>query len=283
MKIGMGLAYDRRGSGPALVLLHGLGHRRQGWDAVAGLLTPHRTVITVDLPGHGDSPALITAGRPAVTAIAAEVFGFLDEIGLDRPNIAGNSLGGALALMAGAAGRAATVTALSPAGFWASWWQFGYTRAVFTGLQFAGPVVRPLVPALARGTIGRWLLDGVFFARPLAIPAEQAAADAYAFFAARDTVRAVLAERISLAERTGAVPADVPVTIAWGTRDRVLPPGQARVARRCLPRARFAPLPGCGHVPMTDDPDLVARVLLEGSDPAAVEAASAREPGGDPG
>ena len=58
---------------------------------------------------------------------------------------------------------------------------------------------------------------------------------------------------------------DVPVTIAWGTRDRLLPPDQASIARQRLPRARFVSLPGCGHVPMTDDPDLVARVLLEGS------------------
>ena len=53
--------------------------------------------------------------------------------------------------------------------------------------------------------------------------------------------------------------------IAWGTHDRLLPPGHADVAPKRLPRARFVLLPGCGHVPMTDDPPLVARVLLEGS------------------
>ena len=66
---------------------------------------------------------------------------------------------------------------------------------------------------------------------------------------------------------TASVPDDVPVTVAWGTSDRVLPRSSVRVARRQLPKARFVPLPGCGHVPMTDDPDLVARVLLAGSDP----------------
>jgi pimeloyl-ACP methyl ester carboxylesterase len=57
----------------------------------------------------------------------------------------------------------------------------------------------------------------------------------------------------------------VPVTIAWGARDRILPVRQARVAQRLLPDARHVVLPGCGHVPMSDAPHLVARILLEGS------------------
>jgi pimeloyl-ACP methyl ester carboxylesterase len=57
----------------------------------------------------------------------------------------------------------------------------------------------------------------------------------------------------------------VPVTIAWGTRDALLPPTQARRARRLLPRARHLWLRGCGHVPMSDDPVQVAGVLLDGS------------------
>jgi pimeloyl-ACP methyl ester carboxylesterase len=263
------LAYERHGTGPPLVLLHGVGHRRQAWNAVLDLLTPHRTVITVDLPGHGESPPLITAGvtagagRPAVQAIAAELEAFFDELGLDRPHVGGNSLGGALALIAGARGRASTVTALSPAGFWVSGWEYGYAKAVFTIAQLAGQVARPLMPALVRSAAGRRVIEGVFVSRPSRIPPEQALADSLAFLAAHDAVRAVLADRQSF---TRTVPADVPVTIAWGDRDRVLPPRQARVARQRLPHARFAALPGCGHVPMTDDPALVARVLLDGSD-----------------
>jgi pimeloyl-ACP methyl ester carboxylesterase len=54
----------------------------------------------------------------------------------------------------------------------------------------------------------------------------------------------------------------VPVTIAWGTRDRLFRPRQAGRARDRLPAARHVLLPGCGHVPMSDDPDLVASVIL---------------------
>jgi pimeloyl-ACP methyl ester carboxylesterase len=57
----------------------------------------------------------------------------------------------------------------------------------------------------------------------------------------------------------------VPVTIAWGSKDRLLSRRQALVARKLLPGARYVLLPGCGHVPMTDDPELVADLLVRGS------------------
>lgn len=259
----MGLAFERHGEGPPLVLLHGVGHRRQAWAPVAGLLAPQRTVIAVDLPGHGDSPPLeIRPGESAVEAMARAVLGFLDELGLDRPHLAGNSLGGALALIAAARDRAETVTVLSPAGFWSGGWQFPYVKAVFLAAQLSGAAVRSLVPLLSRSVAGRTVMDAVFVASPARMPPEQAVDDAYAFFRARAAVAAVLAHRESF---TQAVPPTVPVTIAWGSRDRLLPPGQARIAMQRLPHARLFPLPGCGHVPMTDNPWLVARVLLEGS------------------
>jgi pimeloyl-ACP methyl ester carboxylesterase len=273
----VGLAYERHGSGPPLVLLHGVGHRRQAWNAVLDLLTPHRTVIAVDLPGHGESPPLRPGSQLPVQAIAEQVIGLLGELGLDRPNVAGNSLGGALALLAAVHGRAATVTTLSPAGFWASRRQISYARAVFTSMQLTGAAARPLLPALARTTAGRALLHAAIVARPSKLTPEQAEGDALAFLRARDAVGALLADPLSF---TAVIPPGVPVTIAWGTRDRLLPPSQARVARRRLPQARFVPLPGCGHVPMTDDPWLVARVLLDGS--AHVTATSARPRGGSP-
>jgi pimeloyl-ACP methyl ester carboxylesterase len=55
----------------------------------------------------------------------------------------------------------------------------------------------------------------------------------------------------------------VPVTVAWGAKDRILPPHQAERARELLPEARHVALPACGHVPMTDNPDLVAELILQ--------------------
>jgi len=261
----LGLAFERRGSGEPLVLLHGMGHRRQAWYPVLGRLAAERTVYALDLPGHGDSPPLgagAGAGRSAVEAMAAAVVAFLDAHGLDRPHLAGNSLGGSLALRLGASGRAATVTGLSPAGFWSGGWEFHYVKMVFLGAELTGAAVRNLIPLFARSTVGRAVMDAAFVASPARMSSQQAVEDAYAFFRARDAVSAVLAERVAF---TDSIPPGVPVTIAWGTRDRLLPPSQARLALHHIPQATFVTLPGCGHVPMTDNPDLVAKAILDGS------------------
>src|SRR5260370_9130776 len=90
----------------------------------------------------------------------------------------------------------------------------------------------------------------------------QAQGDMAGFLASRDALSVILA---GMTPFTGRVPTGVPVTIGWGTRDRLLPPRQILVAKARVPEARLVPLPGCGHAPMTDDPDLVADVLLRGS------------------
>jgi len=258
----VGLAYDRLGVGPALVLLHGIGHRRQAWDAVLDRITPYRDVILVDLPGHGESPPLRLAGRSVAQALVQDFLDFLDEIGLDRPHLAGNSLGGRLALETAAAGRAASVTALSPAGFWKSPAELSYARAVNGAMRVAGRLVRPLGPAMSRTTVGRALIYAEIVSRPSKVSPEQAVGDMAAFLEASDATKTILAAATPF---IGTIPDGVPVTIGWGTRDRLLPPRQGLVAKERLPQARLVALPGCGHVPMTDDPRLVANVLLRGS------------------
>jgi pimeloyl-ACP methyl ester carboxylesterase len=258
----MGLAYDRTGSGPPLVLLHGVGHRRQAWGAVVDLLTPYRELILVDLPGHGESPPLVTAGRPPVPVMLEAVLALADELGFERPHMAGNSLGGRLALEAGAAGRAATVTALSPAGFFRNRGDMLYARSIFKVMQASGRVLEPTAPALLRSTAGRGLVYSAVVSHPSRLTPEQAKGDMAAFLAASAALDEVLA---GVDQFTSQLPADVPVTIAWGAKDRLLSRRQAVVAKAQLPAAHFVLLPGCGHVPMTDDPDLVADALLRGS------------------
>lgn len=259
----MGLAFERAGSGPPLVLLHGLGHRRQAWDAVLDLLTPHRDVITVDLPGHGASPPLRAGdGADAVAAMADELGELLSTLGLARPHVGGNSLGGALALVLAARGQAASVTGLSPAGFTNHRYQLRYARGFFEFALASSTALRNVTPAVTRRTAGRALLFGMLVARPSLLSAEQASGDMAAIIRTKPVIRAVFR---SFPEFTAPIPDDVPVTVAWGARDRLLSPANARVVRRRLPQARLMALPGCGHLPMTDDRELVARVLLEGS------------------
>ncbi|HZR54622.1 MAG TPA: alpha/beta fold hydrolase [Streptosporangiaceae bacterium] len=259
----MGLAFGRAGSGPPLLLLHGLGHRRQAWDPVLGLLTPHREVITVDLPGHGASPPLRTGdGQNAVVAIADELGELLSTLGLARPHVAGNSLGGALALVLAARGQAASATALSPAGFPNRRYQIAYARGFFEFAVATSSALRNAAPRLTRGTAGRALLFGMLVARPGLLSAEQASGDVAGIIQTRPVIRAVFR---TFTPFTAAIPDGVPVTVAWGAKDRLLSPANARVVRQRLPQARLMALPGCGHVPMTDDPELVARILLDGS------------------
>jgi pimeloyl-ACP methyl ester carboxylesterase len=263
------LACERHGSGEPLVLVHGVTHRRQAWYPVLDLLAAEREVILVDLPGHGQSPDLDTNGLPIEQALRAEFRTFLADQGLERPHVAGNSLGGLVALKAGATGDARSVTALSPAGFWRNDNSFAYTRQLFVTAAALIEKLGPRAETLARTGAGRRLIYGSLLAHPGRVPADFAIGDVRAFERAIPTLRILL----NAAERfTDEIPADVPVTIAWAGRDLVLPPWQADVAREILPQAEHITMRGVGHVPMWDAPKHVARVLLRGSAPvAAVE------------
>jgi pimeloyl-ACP methyl ester carboxylesterase len=261
----VGLVFERAGTGSPLVLIHGLGHRRQAWDVLLPLLTPHREVITLDLPGHGDSPPLSGSGadgKNALSAMADEVAVLLDSLGLDRPHLAGNSLGGALALLLASRGLAASATGISPAGFQNHGYQVTYARTLFSVMLASAKGLRPAIPAMARSAAGRMALFGMVVAKPGRLTAAQAMGDVAGMAKAGQAVHAVFA---TFEPFTSGISDDIPVTIAWGAKDRVLSPANARVARERLPSARFVSLDGCGHVPMTDDPDAVAQVLLDGS------------------
>ncbi len=256
------VAYRRHGAGEPLVLLHGIGHHLHAWDPVAGALAGQREVIAVDLPGFGESPAQpesLDYTLENTVEILLAVFG---ELGVELPHVAGNSLGGLLALRLGQAGQARTVTALSPAGFWTEA-EGLYAFSVLSAMRRGALLLPPsAVGRLARGTAGRAVLTGTIYARP-----------------GRREAAAVVAETRSLREATGFEPTmaaglklfsgtvgeRIPVTIGWGSRDRILLRRQGARAKRAIPHARLVRLPGCGHVPMSDDPGLVARVLLDGS------------------
>jgi hypothetical protein len=129
-------------------------------------------------------------------------------------------------------------------------------------MQVSGELARPLRPALARTTTSRALIYAAIVNRPSQVTPEQASGDFAAFLAASSAVNAILAAAVPF---TGSIPAGVPVTIGWGTRDRLLRPRQGLLAKAMLPQARLVLLRGCGHIPVTDDPPLVADVLLRGS------------------
>jgi pimeloyl-ACP methyl ester carboxylesterase len=260
------LAYERHGSGDPLVLVHGVTHRRQAWYPVLDQLTEQREVILVDLPGHGDSPPLVTEGRPVAEVLREQFKQFLADQQLDRPHVAGNSLGGLVALYAGAEGDARSVTALSPAGFWRNNREFAYTRHIFTRACAMSARLGTRAELLARTRGGRNVMYGLLCAHPARVSPDQALGDVRGFLYARPALRTLLAAAEPFDME---IPLGVPVTIAWGARDLVLPPWQAQVARAALPHAEHVTLRGAGHVPMWDDPHRTAQILLRGSAPVA--------------
>jgi pimeloyl-ACP methyl ester carboxylesterase len=260
------LACERHGVGEPLVLVHGVTHRRQAWYPLLDYLVEQREVILVDLPGHGESPPFVPNGLPVAEALRRDFRAFLDQQGLSRPHVAGNSLGGRVALEAGASGDACSVVALSPAGFWRNDRAFGYTRRLFTSAAAASERLGPRADMLSRSRAGRSAMYGLLMAHPGRVSAEQALGDFRGFEYARPALRTLLPAATPFLE---PIPDDVPVTIAWGARDLVLPAWQARVARELLPRAEHIMMRGVGHVPMNDNPAYVASILLRGSAPVA--------------
>ncbi|MFE9613612.1 alpha/beta fold hydrolase [Streptomyces sp. NPDC006012] len=259
---GVTVSYARVGQGEPLVLLHGIGHHRQAWDPVMDILAAERDVIAVDLPGFGASPGLpdgLTYDLPSTNAVLGALFGALE---LDHPHVAGNSLGGLLALELGREKLVRSVTALSPAGFWTQAerrYAFGVLLAM---RRISRRLPPPLVERLARTPAGRTALTSTIYARPTRRPPQAVVAETLALARATGfdaTLRAGTAVRF-----TDAL-ADLPVTVAWGTRDLLLVRRQGIRAKQIIPRARLVRLPGCGHCPMSDDPALVARVILDGS------------------
>lgn len=263
------LAYERCGAGEPVVLIHGIGHRRQAWSCVVDALAERYDVVLVDLPGHGDSPIGLLDSMPAKEALEAEFRLLMDHLGLESAHVVGNSLGGLVALELAEVGLARSVTALSPAGFWAGRLDFAYVQALFGSVSAIARLAQPVAPRILSSPVGRTALMAWLMARPWRVDPTQAAGDLQNLVAARDILRGLLAQAYAF-EPT--LVHDLPVTVAWAARDGVLLPYQARRARTALHAARHVRLRGCGHVPMSDDPALVVKVIVD-----TIEAATTTE------
>ncbi|QNP62157.1 alpha/beta fold hydrolase [Streptomyces genisteinicus] len=256
------LGYERRGAGEPLLLLHGIGHHWQAWEPVLEILAAEREVIAVDLPGFGSSGPLPDGLPYDLPTVAAALDAFCRELSVERPHVAGNSLGGLLALELGRRRRVRSVTALSPAGFWSPGervYAFTALRAMRLGAVAMPP---PVIERLSRGAAGRAALLSLIYARTGRRSPGAAVAETHALRDATGFHRTLAAGGNTLFADDVR---EVPVTIAWGDRDRLLLPRQGVRAKRTIPGARLVRLRGCGHVPMNDDPAQVARVVLDGS------------------
>jgi pimeloyl-ACP methyl ester carboxylesterase len=264
------LSYARRGSGEPLVLIHGIGHRWQAWAPVLDRLAEHHDVIAIDIPGFGKSaPLKLAPGERHTIGVAMErIAEAFPGFGIDRPHVAGNSLGGALALELARHGLASSATVFSPAGFWQARWETSWAFANLSLTRAGAFAPRPVLRYVADHETSRAVAFGMIFGQPRRLDPALAFEDTLALRNGR-SFRPV-AKEVKNYRYTGE--SDVPTTVAWGTKDRILLRRQFAQAKRVLPKARFEDLPGCGHVPMNDDPERVSRLILETTGAFAADA-----------
>jgi pimeloyl-ACP methyl ester carboxylesterase len=239
-----------------VVLLHGIGSELCVWEPVLEPLAEHLEVIAVDLPGFGHSPPLPKGVAPSPHALAGAVAELLDQLGVDRAHLVGNSLGGWVALELGKTERALSVTAICPAGLWGAPLRPPGAPPARGRANSLARALRPALPLLLHSRRARRLALGLVVADPDRVPRDAAIrmVDSYARATAYEATNAAMRET----HFTEPEQIRVPLTVAFGELDRLIRP-----VRLDVPGARTLMLPGCGHIPMWDRPDLVAGLVLE--------------------
>lgn len=251
---------SRTGSGPPLVLVHGLGSNHTTWNPIVGQLAAHREVVAIDLPGHGHSPALSTN---TIATFTTELVEFLRDNDLAHADLVGSSVGGRLVLELARRGHDGAVVALDPGGFWSR----GGAR--FLGLTLAASVrlvrlLRPVAAPLARNRITRTALFAQLSAAPWRLDGDQALAELRSI-AGTVVFDEVLSDLVH-GPTQGAMArgaAKHPIVIGWGRRDHLTLPRQAKCACQRYPDARLVWFEGSGHFPHLDKPAETARLILD--------------------
>jgi pimeloyl-ACP methyl ester carboxylesterase len=262
----------RGGSGEPLLLLHGITVTWRTWKPVLPLLEKQYDVIAPTLLGHSGAAPLADGVPASQEALVDGVEAELDSLGLDRVHIAGNSLGGWISLELARRGRARSVTVFSPAGAFTSNLRLAtLTTGIRVGLDTAD-ALGPRLEAVARKPWGKRLLLAQQVAHPQRFPTEDLVADIRALRNV-PVVRPLLGVLGDKPLQPLPDPG-CPVRVVWARHDRVIPYGvYGEPLLRQLPTAELLFLDDVGHVPMSDDPDAVARLIMENIAKADHEAA----------
>jgi pimeloyl-ACP methyl ester carboxylesterase len=252
------LASDRTGHGEPLLLLHGIGSTRDDFSALLPRLAEDFDVLSVDLPGHGESP--LGTWPPTVAALTDAVEADLDARGLDRVHILGNSLGARIGIELAARHRARSVVAISPSGLGLP------AERLHQGLLMATSrtllhTFRSTIAPLATSPLGRTVLLAGMRARPW----EASEAEALAMrggFADATGFWSMLWWAVLQDVPTDLHRVDCPVTLTQGAVD-VVGAGQTPRYLALIPGSRFLLLPGAGHAPQSDSAQTILALVRE--------------------
>ena len=251
----------RAGSGEPLLLLHGLGLTWRCWRPVLPELQRAHDVVAVDLPGFGAAPPLPGGRRPTVGALSDAIEGALDEAGLGAVHVAGNSLGGWIAIELARRGRARSVVAFAPAGFELPR-ERAYVVSLNETMRLRAMLAAPVARVAVASRVARTALLAPTRGRPWRVSAADAAEEVRAFACSRG-FQPTLRWTVAVGAPAGLETVAVPVRICFGTRDVMLAPFTAPRYAAAIPGADLRSLAACGHVPMADDPGRVASAITE--------------------
>ncbi len=257
----------RQGDGEPLVLLHGLFQADRVWRHVIPPLAKRFDVIAPMGLGHGGQ---VPDKRPATFEDSVDDSErVLDELGLDRPHLAGSSSGGWVALELARRGRAKTVCALAPAGAWdRDWDDRNRLKGSLSTAMRDTRRSRRLLPLMAySGRLRRWVMSDVALHGDRLSRAD--------FIDSADNVLGCTILEDTFEDTAQLSPLDplpCPITLAWSREDSLFPIDvYGARAQEMIPRARFVVLDDVGHVPMFDDPQLVADTILAATKVSANE------------
>lgn len=263
-----------------MVLLHGVGESAVGWRPVQQALSNEYDVIALDLPGFGRSPAFPPHVAPTAAALADVVEGELDRLGVAEFHVAGYSLGARVAVELATRGRTHSVIAIAPDGLGTPLERVHQAAALMSGRALA-TMLAPIATQLAATGAGRSLFFAMERSRPWRLPADDARQLLLDFAEAPGYVETVQAAMFDVPTRLERI--TCPVLVMQGTADPLVSMQSPRYLA-FVPHAQMRWLPGLSHVPVSDDPRLVASHMLgflEAATKAATEQAGTRPPAAD--
>jgi pimeloyl-ACP methyl ester carboxylesterase len=262
------MRYLRSGSGPALILLHGLLGYSFSWRFTMPALSPHFTVYAPDMMGAGFSDRPVSIDH-SVRGTARRVLRFMARLGIASFDLLGTSRGGAVAMMAAAEclsgntglhlGRLILVAPVNPYSAHGRWlapfagsnlgtplFRFGMARMTFLYPYFHARLYSD------RGRIPPGTLEG--YTAPLAKPG--------LFEHALSIVRTWTADLRDL-EHTLPKLASIPTLLMWGSKDSAVYASSAERLKRYFPDSQSIVFPGVGHLPYEECPEEFNRALIE--------------------